>query len=123
MDAQLPTDLPADIAALLKDDLDLIPAIAQDAKTGEVLMLAYMNRQSLALTLKSGLATYWSRSRNELWEKGATSGNSQRVLAISLDCDGDAILIKVEQSGAACHTGQQSCFHNHLPLNDSAGKR
>jgi phosphoribosyl-AMP cyclohydrolase len=123
MDAQLPTDLPADIAALLKDDLDLIPAIAQDAKTGEVLMLAYMNRQSLALTLKNGRATYWSRSRNELWEKGATSGNSQRVLAISLDCDGDAILIKVEQSGTACHTGEQSCFHNQVPLNDSAGKR
>jgi phosphoribosyl-AMP cyclohydrolase len=93
MDAQLPTDLPADIAALLKDDLDLIPAIAQDAKTGEVLMLAYMNRQSLALTLKSGRATYWSRSRNEIWEKGATSGNTQSVVAISLDCDGDAILI------------------------------
>ena len=123
MDAQLPTDLPADIAALLKDDLDLIPAIAQDAKTGEVLMLAYMNRQSLALTLKSGRATYWSRSRNELWEKGATSGNTQMVLAISLDCDGDAILIKVEQSGAACHTGEQSCFHNQVPLNDSAGER
>ena len=122
MDAQLPTKLPADIAALLKDDLALIPAIAQDAKTGEVLMLAYMNRQSLALTLKSGRATYWSRSRNELWEKGATSGNSQRVIAISLDCDGDAILIKVEQSGAACHTGEQSCFHNQVPLNDSAGK-
>ena len=123
MDAQLPTDLPADIAALLKDDLDLIPAIAQDAKTGEVLMLAYMNRQSLALTLKSGRATYWSRSRNELWEKGTTSGNTQRVLSISLDCDGDAILIKVEQSGAACHTGEQSCFHNQLPLNHSAGER
>ena len=123
MDAQLPTDLPADIAALLKDDLDLIPAIAQDAKTGEVLMLAYMNRQSLALTLKSGRATYWSRSRNELWEKGATSGNTQSVVAISLDCDGDAILIKVEQSGAACHTGEQSCFHNQLPLNHSAGER
>lgn len=122
MDAQLPTDLPADIAALLKDDLALIPAIAQDAKTGEVLMLAYMNRQSLALTLKSGRATYWSRSRNELWEKGATSGNSQRVLAVSLDCDGDAILIKVEQSGAACHTGEQSCFHNQVPINDSAEK-
>ena len=122
MDAQLPTDLPADIAVLLKDDLDLIPAIAQDAKTGEVLMLAYMNRQSLALTLKSGRATYWSRSRNELWEKGATSGNTQMVLAISLDCDGDAILIKVEQSGAACHTGEQSCFHNQVPLNDSTGK-
>ena len=123
MDAQLPTDLPADIAALLKDDLDLIPAIAQDAKTGEVLMLAYMNRQSLALTLKSGRATYWSRSRNELWEKGATSGNTQSVVAISLDCDGDAILIKVEQSGAACHTGEQSCFHNHVPLNPSMGER
>ena len=122
MDAQLPTDLPADIAALLKSDADLIPAIAQDAKNGEVLMLAYMNRKSLALTLKTGRATYWSRSRNELWEKGATSGNTQMVLAISLDCDGDAILIKVEQSGAACHTGEQSCFHNQVPLNDSTGK-
>ena len=123
MDAQLPIDLPTDIAERLKSDLDLIPAIAQDSKTGEVLMLAYMNRQSLALTLKSGIATYWSRSRNELWEKGATSGNTQRVLAISLDCDGDAILIKVEQSGAACHTGEQSCFHNQLPLNHLAGER
>ena len=123
MDAPLPTDLPADIEALLKTDQDLIPAIAQDAKTGEVLMLAYMNRQSLALTLESGRATYWSRSRNELWEKGATSGHTQKVLAISLDCDGDAILIKVEQSGAACHTGEQSCFHNQLPLNKSAGER
>jgi len=123
MDAQLPIDLPTDIAERLKSDLDLIPAIAQDAKTGEVLMLAYMNRQSLALTLKSGRATYWSRSRNELWEKGATSGNIQKVLEISLDCDGDAILIKVEQSGAACHTGGQSCFHNQLALNHSAGER
>ena len=123
MDAQLPTDLPADIAARLSSDVELIPAIAQDAQTGEVLMLAYMNRQSLALTLKSGRATYWSRSRNELWEKGATSGNTQKVLAISLDCDGDAILIKVEQSGAACHTGEQSCFHNHVPLNPSMGQR
>jgi phosphoribosyl-AMP cyclohydrolase len=123
MDAQLPIGLPTDIAARLKSDLDLIPAIAQDAKTGEVLMLAYMNRQSLALTLESGRATYWSRSRNELWEKGATSGNIQRVLAISLDCDGDAILIKVEQSGAACHTGEQSCFHNPVPLNHLAGER
>ena len=123
MDAQLPIVLPTDIAERLKSDLDLIPAIAQDSKTGAVLMLAYMNRQSLALTLKSGRATYWSRSRNELWEKGATSGNTQRVLAISLDCDGDAILIQVEQSGAACHTGEQSCFHNQLPLNHLAGER
>ena len=123
MDTQLPIDLPTDIAERLKSDLDLIPAIAQDSKTGEVLMLAYMNRQSLALTLKSGRATYWSRSRNELWEKGATSGNTQKVLALSLDCDGDAILIKVEQIGAACHTGEQSCFHNQLPLNHLAGER
>ena len=123
MDTQLPIDLPTDIAERLKSDLDLIPAIAQDSKTGEVLMLAYMNRQSLALTLKSGRATYWSRSRNEIWEKGATSGNTQKVLALSLDCDGDAILIKVEQIGAACHTGEQSCFHNQLPLNHLAGER
>lgn len=123
MDAQLPIDVPTEIAALLKNDLDLIPAIAQDAKTGEVLMLAYMNRQALALTLESGRATYWSRSRNELWEKGATSGHTQRVLAISLDCDGDAILIKVEQIGSACHTGEQSCFHNQVPLNHPVGER
>ena len=122
MDTQLPIDLPTDIAERLKSDLDLIPAIAQDSKTGEVFMLAYMNRQSLALTLKNGRATYWSRSRNELWEKGATSGNTQRVVALSLDCDGDAILIKVEQSGAACHTGEQSCFHNQLPLKHLAGE-
>ena len=123
MDAQLPIELPTDIAERLKSDLELIPAIAQDATTGEVLMLAYMNRQSLALTLKSGRATYWSRSRNELWEKGATSGNTQKVLALSLDCDGDAILIKVKQSGAACHTGEQSCFHNQHLLNHLAGER
>ena len=123
MDAQLPNDLPADIAARLKSDLDLIPAIAQDATTGEVLMLAYMNRQSLALTLKSGRATYWSRSRSELWEKGATSGHTQRVLAISLDCDGDALLLKVEQVGAACHTGEQSCFHTPVKLSLSTDER
>ncbi len=123
MDAQLPSDLPADIAALLKSDLDLIPAIAQDASTGEVLMLAYMNRQSLALTLKSGRATYWSRSRSEMWEKGATSGHTQKVLAISLDCDGDALLLKVEQVGAACHTGEQSCFHIPVKLNQATDER
>jgi phosphoribosyl-AMP cyclohydrolase len=123
MDAQLPSDLPADIAARLKSDLDLIPAIAQDASTGEVLMLAYMNRQSLTLTLKSGRATYWSRSRNEIWEKGATSGHTQKVLAISLDCDGDALLLKVEQVGAACHTGEQSCFHTPVKLNQSTDQR
>jgi len=112
--------LPADIAARLKDGADLIPAIAQDAKSGEVLMLAYMNAQSLALTLETGQATYWSRSRNELWVKGATSGHTQEVLSVSLDCDGDALLLKVNQIGAACHTGEKTCFHN--PLNLGADK-
>jgi len=123
MNSQLPPQLPEDIAARLKSDLDLFPAIAQDVNTGEVLMLAYMSRQSLAITLKTGKATYWSRSRNELWEKGATSGHTQKVLAISLDCDGDALLLKVEQTGAACHTGDKSCFHSPLPLNLTIGER
>ena len=109
-------ELSPEVAALLKDGVALIPAIAQDATTGEVLMLAYMNHESLAITINTGRATYWSRSRNELWEKGATSGHTQKVIALSLDCDGDAILMKVEQSGAACHTGDRSCFHNNLDL-------
>lgn len=108
--------IPSDIAARLKEGIDLIPAIAQDAQTGEVLMLAYMNRESLAQTLATGKATYWSRSRNELWVKGATSGHTQEVLAISLDCDGDALLLKVNQVGLACHTGEKTCFHNPLQI-------
>jgi phosphoribosyl-AMP cyclohydrolase len=111
--------LPADIAARLKNGTDLIPAIAQDANTGEVLMLAYMNAESLALTLSTGQATYWSRRRNELWIKGATSGHTQEVLSVSLDCDGDALVLKVNQVGAACHTGDRSCFHNPLSLGGS----
>lgn len=103
-----------EISALLRDGVELFPAIAQDIHTGEVLMLAYMNAESLAITLDTGRATYWSRSRSELWEKGATSGNFQKVIAISLDCDGDALLLKVEQSGGACHTGDKSCFHNPI---------
>jgi phosphoribosyl-AMP cyclohydrolase len=108
--------IPSDIAARLKEGIDLIPAIAQDVETGEVLMLAYMNRESLAQTLATGRATYWSRSRNELWVKGATSGHTQEVIAISLDCDGDALLLKVKQVGAACHTGDKTCFHNPLEI-------
>jgi phosphoribosyl-AMP cyclohydrolase len=81
-------------------------------------MLAYMNEQSLAITLETGRATYWSRSRGELWEKGATSGHTQKVVSISLDCDGDALLLQVEQVGGACHTGDKTCFHN--PINLSA---
>lgn len=79
-------------------------------------MLAYMNSASLAQTLATGQATYWSRSRNELWVKGATSGHTQEVISISLDCDGDALLLKVNQVGAACHTGDKTCFHNPLSL-------
>ena len=109
-------ELPIGISQLLKDGVELIPAIAQDAATGEVLMLAYMNRESLAITIETGRATYWSRSRNELWEKGATSGHAQKVLDIALDCDGDALLIKVEQVGAACHTGDRTCFHRDIEI-------
>lgn len=112
--------LPADIAARLKAGVDLIPAIAQDSVTGEVLMLAYMNADSLAQTIATGNATYWSRSRNELWVKGATSGHTQEVISLALDCDGDALLLKVNQVGAACHTGDKTCFHN--PLNLGADK-
>jgi phosphoribosyl-AMP cyclohydrolase len=104
------------VDALIKDGVELIPAIAQDFATGEVLMLAYMNRESLALTIETGRATYWSRSRNELWEKGATSGHTQKVISIDIDCDGDALLLKVEQTGAACHTGDRSCFHRNIEL-------
>jgi phosphoribosyl-AMP cyclohydrolase len=109
-------ELSAEVTALLKDGLELIPAIAQDAVTGEVLMMAYMNHESLAITINSGRATYWSRSRNELWEKGATSGHTQKVLSIAVDCDGDTLLLQVEQTGAACHTGDRSCFHRKLEL-------
>ncbi len=92
----------------------LIPAIAQDHETGEVLMVAYMNRESLRLTLETGLCTYWSRSRGELWTKGGTSGNVQRVREARVDCDADALLFKVEQTGPACHTGERSCFYREL---------
>lgn len=100
-------------AALMpKFDADgLMPAVAQDAATGEVLMLAWMNAQALRLTLETGEATYWSRSRRSLWRKGETSGHRQRVVEVRIDCDQDAILLKVEQTGPACHTGERSCFY------------
>ena len=104
------------VKALLKDPAALIPAIVQDISNNEILMLAYMNTESLALTLSTGKATYWSRSRNELWVKGATSGHFQEVHSVSLDCDGDAILLKVTQTGVACHTGDRTCFHTPLEL-------
>jgi phosphoribosyl-AMP cyclohydrolase len=105
-----------EVLALLKDPHALIPAIAQDVKTKEVLMLAYVNQQALAQMIATGKATYWSRSRNEIWEKGATSGHTQKVVSLSLDCDGDALLITVEQTGAACHTGDLTCFHEPVQL-------
>ena len=105
------------VAALLKDADALIPAVIQDETSNEVLMLAYMNAQSLALTLSTGKATYFSRSRNELWVKGATSGHFQEVHSVAIDCDGDALLVRVTQTGVACHTGERTCFHTPIELN------
>ena len=90
----------------------LVPAIAQDARTGKVLMQAYMNKEAYDLTLETGYAHYYSRSRQKLWKKGETSGNVQKIVSVSLDCDGDSVLLQVEQTGVACHTGEYSCFFN-----------
>ncbi len=95
---------------------ELIAAIAQDADTNEVLMLAWMNFEALTRTLDSKQATYWSRSRESLWLKGESSGHFQEVKSISYDCDSDALLLKVSQIGSACHTGERSCFHNEIEL-------
>lgn len=99
----------------IKFDADgLVPAIVQDAETNEVLMLAYMNAESLRLTLETGETWFWSRSRGELWHKGATSGNLQRVVKIYVDCDEDALLVKVHPAGPACHTGNRTCFYRNI---------
>ena len=94
------------------DERGLAPAVVQDAQTNAVLMLAYMNEQALRLTLQTGEAHFWSRSRQTLWHKGATSGNVQRVREVRVDCDADAILLRVDPAGPACHTGEVSCFFN-----------
>lgn len=96
------------------DEKGLIPVIIQDIKTKEVLMLAYANKEAIELTLKTGFAHYWSRSRKKLWKKGESSGNVQRVFEIRYDCDCDALLYLVEQKGNACHTGNYSCFYRRL---------
>jgi phosphoribosyl-AMP cyclohydrolase len=97
----------------------LIPAIAQDARSGRVLSLAWMNREALALTFESGLAHYWSRSRQQLWQKGERSGHVQKVRSLRIDCDQDVILLEVEQHGGmACHTGRESCFFRRLENGD-----
>jgi phosphoribosyl-AMP cyclohydrolase / phosphoribosyl-ATP pyrophosphohydrolase len=100
-----------DDAAIAYDDQGLVPCIIQDWHSGEVLTLAYTNAEALAATRRTGELHLWSRSRNELWHKGATSGNVQKVRAIRYDCDGDALLALVEPAGPACHTGERSCFH------------
>ncbi|MEM2120064.1 MAG: phosphoribosyl-AMP cyclohydrolase [Archaeoglobaceae archaeon] len=97
----------------------LIPVVVQDAKTGEVLMLAYANEEALRRTLETGYAHYWSRSRNKLWMKGETSGNTQKIVEIRVDCDCDTLLYLVEQKGNACHTGHKSCFFRRLGDEDS----
>ena len=96
------------------DERNLIPAVCQDMESGEVLMVAWMNRDALRLTLENGEAHFWSRSRQELWHKGATSGNILRVLEIWLDCDADTLLLKVIAAGPACHTGAKSCFFRRI---------
>ena len=96
------------------DERGLVAAIVQDANTLEVLTLAYMNRESFSLTLQTGETWFWSRSRQELWHKGETSGNFQRVRELRIDCDGDAVLLLVEPAGPACHTGARSCFYRRL---------
>ncbi|QDX40327.1 phosphoribosyl-AMP cyclohydrolase [Salarchaeum sp. JOR-1] len=103
-------------------DDGLVPAVAQDADTGDVLMLAYANREALAQSRETGRAHYYSRSREELWEKGATSGHTQDIREIRVDCDGDAVLYLVDQAGGACHTGYESCFHRTLD-GDTVGER
>ena len=96
------------------DEHGLVPAVVQDADTKQVLMMAYMNAESLRQTLDTGETVFWSRSRGELWHKGATSGNVQRVTAIYVDCDGDTLLVLVRPAGPACHTGEVSCFYRRL---------
>jgi phosphoribosyl-AMP cyclohydrolase len=103
-----------DPASLQFNDAGLIPAIAQDAETHEVLMLAWMNAESIARSLETGKVTYWSRSRQAFWVKGETSGHVQRLVEMRIDCDRDCLLVLVEQTGPACHTGRRSCFYTGI---------
>ena len=111
---------PAIAARLKRDAQGLVPAVVQQHDTGEVLMVGWMNDEALARTLTSGRVTFWSRSRRELWRKGDTSGHVQYVHSVALDCDGDALLVRVDQVGPACHTGARSCFDTH-PLDAVTG--
>lgn len=112
-----PADLDIDFG-----ESGLVPAVAQDADEGDVLMLAYVSPDALRLTIETGRAHYYSRSRDELWEKGATSGNTQTVRDVRVDCDADTLLYLVEQDGGACHTGYRSCFHRSVEAVDDDGE-
>lgn len=109
-------------AELKYDDKGLIPAVVQDAEDGRVLMVAYMNAESLRMTVESGYTHFWSRSRQKFWKKGETSGNVQRVRRLWYDCDGDCLLVQVEQTGPACHTGEPTCFFRTIDADFGAGK-
>ncbi len=108
------------LPSLKFDERGLIPAVVQDTHTHQVLMVAYMNEEALKRTLETGEAHFWSRSRQELWHKGATSGNIQKVVEIRVDCDADTLLLLVEPAGPACHTGNTSCFYRRFPSLESA---
>jgi phosphoribosyl-AMP cyclohydrolase len=110
--------MPFDPATLRYDDRGLIPAIAQDHATGEVLMMAWMNAESIARTVASGQVTYWSRSRGAFWAKGETSGHVQRLVELRVDCDRDCLLLLVDQTGPACHTNRRSCFYTAVRSGD-----
>lgn len=105
------------LSQLVYNEAGLIPAIVQDASTRQVLMMAWMNDESLRRTLELGETVFWSRSRGEFWHKGATSGNTQRVVELRADCDGDTLLVLVEPAGPACHTGEVSCFFQEISIN------
>ena len=115
-------DLEEGIALTPKFDADgLVTCVATDAASGEVLMVAHMNAEALAKTIATGQAWYYSRSRATLWRKGETSGHTQRIVEMRIDCDQDAVLVKVEQTGGACHTGRRSCFYRAVPLGQMGG--
>jgi len=116
-----PSGGPAVAAGLRRTPDGLVVAVVRQYDTGEVLMVAWMDDEALHRTLTTGRATYWSRSRGEYWVKGETSGNHQYVHSVALDCDGDALLLEVDQVGPACHTGRRTCFHTELPVTGVAG--
>lgn len=114
--------LAADAVDVRFDERGLVPAVVQQEGTGEVLMVAWMNAESLALTLETGTTWFWSRSRQELWNKGATSGNMQRVRRVLVDCDADTLLVIVDSPGPACHTGHRSCFFRGIDVPAGGGR-